>query len=62
MTTFQRHLIGRRANAMLDVSIWMCRAEGGAVQRRPELRCAMPRMCSIALWIEFSFASESSPN
>ncbi len=53
MATFQRHLIGRRANVMLNVSILMYRAEGCAVLRRAELA-----MCSIALWIEPSFASK----
>eukprot|EP00959_Pyramimonas_sp_CCMP1952_P472586 9500285-Pyramimonas_sp.AAC.1 len=32
---------------------------GCAVLRRAELRCAMPRLSSIVLWIESSFASES---
>ncbi len=39
---------------MLSVSILMYRAEGCAVLRRAELRCAMRRLCSIALWIDFS--------
>eukprot|EP00959_Pyramimonas_sp_CCMP1952_P208403 4359442-Pyramimonas_sp.AAC.1 len=40
MATLQRHLIGRRANAMLSVSILnlMYRAERCAVLRRAELR------------------------
>eukprot|EP00959_Pyramimonas_sp_CCMP1952_P206956 4328980-Pyramimonas_sp.AAC.1 len=58
MATFQRHLIGRRAIAMLIVSALMCRAEGCAVLRRVQLRCAMRRLCLIALWLESSFASE----
>eukprot|EP00959_Pyramimonas_sp_CCMP1952_P356894 7473215-Pyramimonas_sp.AAC.1 len=59
MATFQKHLIGRQANAKLNASILMYRAEGCAVLCRAELRCAMPRLCSIALLIESSFASES---
>eukprot|EP00959_Pyramimonas_sp_CCMP1952_P097390 2035850-Pyramimonas_sp.AAC.1 len=54
MATLLRHLIGRRANTMLSVSILMYHAEGCAVLRRAELRCDMPRLCSIALWIESS--------
>eukprot|EP00959_Pyramimonas_sp_CCMP1952_P427174 8946563-Pyramimonas_sp.AAC.1 len=34
--------------AMLSVSVLMYRAEIGAVLRRAEPRCAMPRLCSIA--------------
>eukprot|EP00959_Pyramimonas_sp_CCMP1952_P228900 4786113-Pyramimonas_sp.AAC.1 len=59
MATFQRLLIDRRATAMLNVSILLHRAESCAVLRRADLRCAMPRLCSIVLWIESSFASES---
>eukprot|EP00959_Pyramimonas_sp_CCMP1952_P000501 9572-Pyramimonas_sp.AAC.1 len=44
--------------AMLNVSDLMYRAEGCAMLRRAKLRCAMPRLCcSVALWIESSFAS-----
>eukprot|EP00959_Pyramimonas_sp_CCMP1952_P421472 8829692-Pyramimonas_sp.AAC.1 len=45
--------------AMLNVSILMYLVEVCAVLRRAELLWAMPRLCSIALWIESSFASES---
>eukprot|EP00959_Pyramimonas_sp_CCMP1952_P199887 4181141-Pyramimonas_sp.AAC.1 len=38
----------------------MYRAEVCAVLHRAELRCAMPRRCSIASWVESSFASEGA--
>eukprot|EP00959_Pyramimonas_sp_CCMP1952_P234838 4906677-Pyramimonas_sp.AAC.1 len=37
----------------------MHRAKGCDVLRRAELRCAMPRACSLPSLIESSFASES---
>eukprot|EP00959_Pyramimonas_sp_CCMP1952_P467927 9492404-Pyramimonas_sp.AAC.1 len=47
---WRRFKVGR-ATEILTVSILMYRTEGCAVLRRADLRCAMPRLCSMALRI-----------
>eukprot|EP00959_Pyramimonas_sp_CCMP1952_P139547 2920427-Pyramimonas_sp.AAC.1 len=59
MAALSRHMLGRRAPAMLIAATLVCRAQGCAVLCRAELRRAMPRLCSVALWIGSSLAFES---